>query len=300
MVHRSGTPATHHVDGLTSTWMAWGTEAHVAVDDPAMLAPATSLTVAVLGEVDRACSRFRPESDLVRANRLPGQWVDVDPVLATALSVAVLAAELTDGLVTPCLGRVLAAVDPGPGGTGEGARSSLPTPDAWRELGVGPRAVRVPFGCELDLGATANAWAADVAVATVVERLGCRVLVGLGGDIRVGGPPGPPWAVEARTQPGRATGVHVALSSGALASSATDADDEVPRLLDPRTNRPVIGPVRAVTVTADSCLSANIASTAALLLGEGALPWLESRELGARLVREDGAVATTSTWPGDA
>jgi thiamine biosynthesis lipoprotein len=52
-----------------------------------------------------------------------------------------------------------------------------------------------------------------------------------------------------------------------------------------------------VTAAGASCLAANIATTAALVLGEQALPWLESREISARLVLDDRRVVTTSSWP---
>lgn len=166
-------------------------------------------------------------------------------------------------------------------------------------------AVRVPDGCELDLGATAKAWAADVAVATIVERLGCRVLVSLGGDLRVGGPPGQPWSVivtERREDP---SGQLVQVERGGLATSTTTIrrwrgpDDDVHHLIDPRTNEPVDGPIRTVTAAGGSCLAANIASTAALVLGGAALPWLESREISARMVHGEGLVTTTTAWPLD-
>jgi thiamine biosynthesis lipoprotein len=297
---------------LVSEWTTWGTYVHVALDDPAMLTPVTTLTRAVLEEVGRACSRFRADSDLVRANRTPGRWVTVDPLLAAAASVAVLAAELTDGLVTPCLGRTLVALgyDADLGvvrrrGSSPVRRLPPPTPEAWREVGVRSDEIRVPVGCALDLGATAKAWAADVVVATIVERLGCRVLVSLGGDLRVGGPEGPPWPVVVIEQRGDQTGQLVEVDRGGLATSTTTLrrwrgpDGETHHLIDPRTNAPVEGPLRTVTAAGGSCLAANIASTAALVLGEDALPWLESREVGARLVLDGGQVATTSTWPSE-
>lgn len=297
---------------MVSEWEAWGTYVHLAVEDPELLAPATSVTSAVLEEVDRSCSRFRSDSDLVRANRFPGRWVTVDPLLVAATSVAFIAAKLTDGLVTPCLGRALVALgyDADLGvvrrrGTSPAQRLPPPTPDAWRGLGIRPDAIRVPVGCELDLGATAKAWAADVAVAAIVERLGCRVLVSLGGDLRVGGPEGPPWPVMVTEQLGDTSGQLVELDRGGLATSTTTIrrwrgpEGEVHHLLDPRTNEPVTGPVRTVTAAGGSCLAANIASTAALVLGGAALPWLESREIGARLVHEGGLVTTTTSWPID-
>ncbi len=301
-----------HASGLVSEWSMWGTYVHVAVDDPAVLLAAARLTRVVLEEVDRSCSRFRSDSDLIRANRSPGQWVTVDPLLAAATSVALLAAELTDGLVSPCLGRAMVALGYDADldrvrrrGASPVRRLPPPSPEAWREVGVRADAVRVPEGCDLDLGATAKAWAADVAVRVVVERLGCRVLVSLGGDLRVGGAAGPPWPVVVTERRGDRDGQLVEVERGGLATSTTTIRQwrgpgrDVHHLLDPRTNEPVAGPVRTVTAAGGSCLAANIASTAALVLGGAALPWLESREISARLVHAQGLVTTTSSWPID-
>jgi thiamine biosynthesis lipoprotein len=67
-------------------------------------------------------------------------------------------------------------------------------------------------------------------------------------------------------------------------------------VLDPCTGEPVPSVWRTVTVAARSCLEANTASTAALVLGERAPAWLERRGLPARLVRPDGTQTGTCGW----
>ena len=57
---------------------------------------------------------------------------------------------------------------------------------------------------------------------------------------------------------------------------------------------------RTVTVAAGSCLMANTASTAALVLGDAAPGWLAEQRLPARLVRENGAPSLTGGWPSEA
>jgi thiamine biosynthesis lipoprotein len=54
-----------------------------------------------------------------------------------------------------------------------------------------------------------------------------------------------------------------------------------------------------VTVAASSCVDANVASTAAVVLGEDAPRWLAARGLAARLVRDTGEVAYAGGWPED-
>jgi thiamine biosynthesis lipoprotein len=54
---------------------------------------------------------------------------------------------------------------------------------------------------------------------------------------------------------------------------------------------------RTVSVAAGSCLSANAASTAAIVLGREAPQWLRARRLPARLVDMDGRVSVVAGWP---
>ena len=91
----------------SATFRALGTSTFVAVRDPRKLEVALRLARDVLRDVDEVCSRFRDDSDLSRVNAHPGRWVEVDPLLVSAVAVAVDAARETDGLVHPLLGRQL-------------------------------------------------------------------------------------------------------------------------------------------------------------------------------------------------
>ena len=294
-------------------WEALGTYVHLATGDPEDLVGAGAIAAEVLDHVDRACSRFRDDSDLSRVNAHPGEWVAVDPLLVAATTVALQAADMTDGLVDPCLGRSLVALgydltmsavrarDPR---TFEVMAAVAPRPAAWREVRVDPAgALRIPADCALDLGATAKAWAADLVAAAVVDTLGGRVLVSLGGDLRIDGAPGDPWPVRVTEVPDEATGETITLSGGGLATSSTRArrwrtgDVEQHHLLDPRTGRPVTGRWRTVTATGPTSVAANVATTAALVLGDQAVAWLTDQQVTARLVAVDGSVTVVGDWP---
>jgi thiamine biosynthesis lipoprotein len=67
----------------------------------------------------------------------------------------------------------------------------------------------------------------------------------------------------------------------------------------PRTGRPARGPWSTVSVAAASCLDANAASTASIVLGSDAPDWLATRRLPARLARLDGGVVHVAGWPAD-
>ena len=198
---------------------------------PARGAAATPLALAqqVVADVDATCSRFRDDSDLTRANRHPGRWVDVDPLLVAAVAVAREAAEESGGLVSPLLGRPLVQLGydrdlgraPGRRRRYTDLPVDVPAPDAWRAIGLDRSGrIRVPDGTALDLGATGKAFAADL-VATAVEReLGVPAVVSLGGDVRVAAPDGRPWSVAVSEHPGAAPATTVWIDRGGLATSS--------------------------------------------------------------------------------
>lgn len=293
------------------TFSALGCHVHLATSDPVDLDHAGSLARKVLAEVDLACSRFRPDSDLSRANAAAGSWVQVSPLLLAAVGVALAAAEQTDGLVDPCLGARLVSL-----GYDADLHVVQLRPDppllprrphpvgAWREVQVDDSAVRVPTGVALDLGATAKAWAADLVATSVVHALGGSVVVSVGGDVRIiSDERGSAWPVVVTERPGGPPGATVWVDGGGVATSTTvvrrwrAGGIERHHLLDPRTGMPVEGPWRTVTATGPTSLAANVATTAALVLGPQAPEWLEERGVTARLVHRTGRVARTGDWP---
>src|SRR5438105_4959119 len=84
----------------------WGV---VGAADPAGLSSAQAAVERVVAEFDRACSRFRQDSELSRLAGAAGRWVQVGPVLLEAIREALRAAQLTDGDVDPTIGQALIA-----------------------------------------------------------------------------------------------------------------------------------------------------------------------------------------------
>jgi len=302
---------------------ALGTYAYLATSGGAD--HAVEIARGVLGDVDRTCSRFRHDSDLTRANRNAGTWTRVDPLLAAAVGVAIAAAEETDGLVDPCLGIPL--VELGYDADFSLVRSRNQTParlrtrhpvGRWRQLEVDPEgAVKVPAGVHLDLGATAKAWASDLVALAVLENTDEVVVVSLGGDLRIVTPPGTGdfdgWPVSITESPIVGPGSSptsdreepelVTVTAGGLATSSSRvrrwSAGGVQRhhLIDPRTGRPAREIWRTVTATGPTCVAANVASTAAVVLGAEAVGWLGERGVDARLVDATGQVTRVGAWP---
>src|SRR5438045_780605 len=89
---------------------ALGSTAFVAVADPAGLRRGRAAVERVVEQIDRACSRFRDDSELSRVNAEAGHTVRVGPLLLDAVKVALRAARLTGGDVDPTVGEALIAL----------------------------------------------------------------------------------------------------------------------------------------------------------------------------------------------
>jgi thiamine biosynthesis lipoprotein len=287
-------------------FQAIGTSAHLLVTVPDALPLAEAMLRSFIEDLDRACSRFRTDSALSSLNRTGHAR---NPLLAAAVRVALDAAQDTSGLVDPTLGafmvslgydRTFAEV---PSSAPEPVDVSPPERQAWRDIQVSGDSVTMPPGVRVDLGATAKAWAADIAANDITRETGAGVLVNLGGDIAVAGP-SDGWNVRVTADHNSDSGGQVVLiESGGLATSSVTVRSwsrggrDLHHVLDPSTGLPAPRIWHYATVSAASCLDANTASTAALVLGDRAPEWLAARSLPARLVAPCGAVTTVADWP---
>lgn len=232
--------------------------------------------------------------------------------------VSLRGAEITDGDVDPTVGAAMIALgydrdfDAIPAAT-DIERVTVVAVPGWRSVHFDPatRALTLPPGTQLDLGATAKGWAADRSANRISEVTGAGVLVSLGGDTAVAGQPPQPEGWRIRVQdvtspldqaPEGPTQV-VAIKAGGLATSSTavrrwrHGGDVLHHILDPRTGLPAESDWRTVSVAAATCASANIASTAAIIRGRRAQSWLGQMGFPARLVAIDGTVTTVGGWP---
>jgi FAD:protein FMN transferase len=303
------------VTSASASFEAIGVLNQVTVDEPGALDEAVRIATREVAALDRACSRFREDSELSRLNRSGGGTFAVSVLLSEALDAALRASSATGGLVDPTVGASLSALgwdrDFGQLIVRPRAKEHFTfVPAAGRraiELDPHAHRVRVPAGVELDLGATAKAFAADRIAAQIADATGALVLVSLGGDVAVRGAPRGGWPVLVTDDHRRrGAGQNVAISAGGLATSSTTVrrwrrgSRDLHHIVDPRTGEPVAEYWRTVSVAAATCLDANTASTAAILRGPDAAAWLAARNLPARLVTPDGAVVHVAGWPSEA
>ncbi|MHB8620215.1 MAG: FAD:protein FMN transferase [Chloroflexota bacterium] len=292
---------------------ALGTTGRVIVTRPESLAAAVAAVRHEVQAIDAACSRFRGDSELSRLNAAGGQPVKASPLFLEALRVALRASRLTGGIVDPMVGEALVQLGYA-SDFASLARQGGPVPESgwpspgWRvvEMDQREQTVRIPNGSRLDLGATAKALASDRAARAAAAATGVGALVGLGGDVAVAGeaPPGG-WCIrvtdDCRTVDG--PGETVSIASGGLATSSTTVrrwtrgGASLHHILDPATGRPAREYWRTASVAAATCVDANVAATAAIVLGETAPRWLTEHRLPARLITRDGHVCRVGGWP---
>jgi FAD:protein FMN transferase len=306
------------------TFRALGTVVSVLVTEPGQRDAAGAVLRAELAAVDAACSRFREDSELSRLNRAGGREITISRYFADALAAALTAAEATDGDVDPTCGRSLIAIGydrdfdelrrdvSARSPAGRLTVTGAPVAGWWLvELDRRRRTARVPRGVLLDLGATAKALAADRAALRIAEAFGCGVLVNLGGDIRVAGPPPEGgWRIGIADDLAPddvpedvALAQTVVITAGGLATSSTKVRSwrrgtaSLHHIIAPETGLPAQTCWRTASVAAASCVDANAASTAAVIRGERAPGWLAGLYLPGRLVRHDGTVVIVADWP---
>ena len=270
----------------------------------------------VLDRVDLAYSRFRPDSELVAVNAAAeadaaaarsspsrSPWRCGPPNRRTARSTRRSAGRCGRSATTTT----------SPNSRRGRVRSSYgwSRSPGWQtvELSHVRQEVVLRRGVELDLGSTGKALAADLAAGAAIGAIGPMggVLVSLGGDIATAGSaPDGGWRIlvaEDSETPVDGDGETIAIPRGAIATSSTTVRRwqrgtvALHHLIDPRTGGPVESPWRTVTVAAPTCVEANTAATAAIVLGSRGLDSLAASGRPARLVGVEGGVVRVNGWP---
>jgi thiamine biosynthesis lipoprotein len=297
-----------------SMW-AIGTTCTVVVSDPDRADAALDLLAEDLSAIDRACSRFRPDSELRLVERDGGGApVCISRLLFDALDAALDAAVKTAGIVDPTVGSALVELgydrdfEEIAGGCEVDSGEPCPAPGWWQvTLNREETMVTIPAGVHVDLGATAKAFAADCAAERIASNLGCGVLVNLGGDVAVAGPaPLGGWPIGIApvcTASLDEVDETVAIYQGGLATSGTTARSwtangrRLHHIVDPWTGAPALPVWSLVSVAGSSCVEANAWSTAAIVWGFDAIGNLANLDVDARLVAAGGDILRLGDWP---
>jgi len=239
---------------------------------------------------DQRFSRFQDSSELCRVNAHPLGVTLVSEEFASMLALSLDAANATGGLVSPAVGGALLAA-----GYDRDFATLPPDGDA-----VEPE--RVPTHESIVLRATAILRAEPVILDLngVVKGQTVDDALTLGGEgwVSAGGDLATTVPVTVGL-PGREV---ITIRSGGLATSSVSrrawirGGDAQHHLIDPRTGVPARTPWSDVTVAAGTCLRADIAAKAALILGAAGPAWLDARGLPGRFRDRDGSIRRNATW----
>ena len=290
----------------TRSLRAIGTTGVVAVTDVERAGEALAYLADELAALDDACSRFRDDSEFVasKSKQRPARDCRPAPLRGHPIRLRRGRPDRRHGGPDRRFGTRRSWLRPGlqrdwrrrRGGPPSGACSG------WWRICLDPDlcSVCVPAGVHLDLGATAKALAADRVADGLASRLGCGVLVNLGGDVAVAGqPPGDGWAVGIAphcTASAEEVDVVLSLNQGAVATSGTTGRTwmrgarQLHHIVDPWTGEPAAPVWSLVSTLARNCVEANAWSTAAVVWGLDAVGNLATNGVPARLVDAEGRV----------
>jgi thiamine biosynthesis lipoprotein len=230
-------------DALVHTVAAMGTVVtfHV-VGHAGERAAAVARAVAWFEDVERACTRFDPGSEIMRLGARVGVSRPSD-LLFEVIRFSLALAEETNGAFDPTLGHYgVVAVDDH------------------------ERTVTLHAPVVFDLGAVAKGLAIDLASRELQPFE--NFAIDAGGDLYLGGvnAAGEPWSVGIRDPHHPNAFVDtLRVSDAAVCTSATYERGD--HILDPRRGRPA-GVVASVTVIAPNAMAADALSTAAFVLGD--------------------------------
>lgn len=282
---------------LTFTSMASRVMLRILDGGPAALA-ALAAARQVVERVEAACTRFDPDSPLMRANADRTAWHQVPEECYLAVEQATRAHLETGGLFDPRVLDALLALGydrtlPFRSGrvsvTGPAGAAAVPvTP--WRP-GLDParRAIRLG-AARIDLGGIGKGLAVRLAAATLAGAGGSH-LIEAGGDCHVAGdgPDGDGWQIGVEDPAGgdRPVAVLRLRDTGCATSSRRVRSwrvngQQVHHLIDPRTGRSADSGLLSVTVLDPDPARAEVWSKSLLIAGRGRIAALaEQRRLPA-------------------
>ena len=282
-----------------------GTIAQFAVvhRDPAHAHAAIDAAMDELLWTAQVMTRFTDTSDIGRANLLASRdAVGVTPETAMVTAEALRWAAALDGRYDPAIGAVCRLWD---------VKHRHEPPPAERVAELAGRAFHtsvevglrrgVPVlryhddGARLDLGSIAKGYAVDRAVAALRRRGIEKAVVVAGGDLYALGtsPTDEPWTIGIQSPTDeRAIAGTLALADRAVATSGTYRQffryrgQRYHHIMDPATAQPRATAMQSLTVTAESVMHADAATTALFGMDEAGIGEALARILpGAQLAR---------------
>jgi thiamine biosynthesis lipoprotein len=290
-------PRTSHV--FTSVSMDTGVTIQVVTGRArALVEKDVHRALAWFDTVERICTRFDPNSEVMLLLEHVGEPVAVSTLLFEAIAFALDLARHTDGAFDPTIGAHMEALGLNTNyRTGAVVNTGIEAPAAsFRDVNLDGhrRTIRLRRPLVLDLNAVAKGLAVDLAARELRDY--ASVCVEAGGDLYVRGHnlAGEAWRVG--IQHPRAEDVLVETLHLTDTAVCTSGDYERRgHLVDARARQAPLD-LASVTVVAPTAMAADGLSTAAMLLGlQRGTRFLERQGVGGLLVAPDGRL-TRVNW----
>lgn len=239
--------------------------------------------VLALSAVDREMSTWKPDSALMRLNRLPpGEAMKVSPQFRYVLETAEAVRLESGGAFDVSVGALVNAWGFGPGDRGEAPSAATiealrPAPSGGYRLLPGDQVSRIREDVFIDLSAIAKGYAVDVAL-DVLASGGCPdSMVDIGGEVRAigNGPKGNGWRIGIESPEAVQGGIEgvLVLHDRAVATSGDyrnyrEVDGKrVSHTIDPRDGYPIRHGLASITVVHENTTLADAWATALNVLG---------------------------------
>jgi thiamine biosynthesis lipoprotein len=291
---------------LRFTAMAGDAEIRIVGLAGARAGPLLEAAAAEVRRIEAKYSRYREDSIVSRINAAAGNGavIEVDTETASLLAFGDSLHAQSEGRFDLTSGILRRAWDFRSGRLPEAERLADLCARigwsrvAWRRTESGGVIALPEPGMELDFGGIGKEYAADRAAGLLVAAGVPGGYVNLAGDLRVIGPRGDGRGWSLGIQHPREAGVAIAsveLREGALATSGDYerymevAGRRYCHILDPRSGWPV-QQWRSVSVIAPVCVAAGALCTIAMLMGEGAIAFLDAQRVPYLAVDADGVV----------
>lgn len=289
----------------TRTFRAMGTSCQVSVfgDASAALVDLAMQRVEILED---CWSRFRPHSELNRLNARAGTGlVPVSDDLRLLVEAMQAGWAWTDGLFDPTILASMRAIGYDADFATVLAREailsvSVASAPGMSGIVVTDNEISIPSGIGIDPGAIGKGLAADVIVDELMTAGAQGVLVSLGGDVVLAGTPDDEqWSIEVVDERREDSAITTLVWDAPVDRVAVATSTTLRRrwangrhhVIDPRTGDVADLSLVQATVVAMDGWQAEVATTAALLLGpEDGREWLDRHDLQGFLLTADERV----------
>ncbi len=261
----------------------------------------------LISDAESLWSVTNGDSEIYRANHSGGQTITVSSETADLISFALDMAQKTDGALDPTIYPVLTAW----GFTTDSKQvpspkqiESLLSKVGYDRIRLEGAALTVPDGMELDLGAVAKGYAADLVTDVLKEHGIESALISLGGNIQAIGsrPDDSDWRIGIRApwEDGNLGVLEISdsavVTSGGYEKYFEDENGNIHwHILDPSTGYPADSGLQSVTVIGKEGKLCDALSTALFVMGaeNAEAYWRETGGFDMLLVTDENEIILT-------